>query len=740
MNATAILAEEITIPRIKIEKIRYQSDESNWKIVVVKVLEGRNFEGGHLTVRGNLPDVAAGDEFEITVTENFHEKFGTQYEVISWGKPIPTDEAGIHKFLLKNFTGIGKKRATNLIQEFGSDVINVLERKNAVEVVCDRLLWSRQTTEKLVEQWQKAILPKRIEFLLLGAGLTNKQISRLKETCGDGFAETLGTNPYSITKVSGIGFLTADKFALKKGIAPDDRCRIWAAAEYVLKQSAQKGNCFMQSEEIGEEIGKLLRISREAIIKCLTGPIPPESNAVRDADGDWWNHNILTAEKRAATYLISLIETSKSKSSHLTLEEWEEVWTYFQLDSGIILTEEQKAAVRAVLFEKVIIITGNPGTGKTTILKAILAAFDFLGTREMSLCAPTGKAARRMSEATDRETSTIHRLLNLSSDTPSFSHLNPLPADVVAVDEASMIDIELFSLLVSAVKRSAQLILIGDADQLPSVGPGRVLGDLMDAGIAHIRLTQPQRQAESSYIVKLAHEINHGRLPLLPTADSPENVWFYPALDKNEARRSISEVFAGLAEKGIGYDRVKVLSPQKKGECGVFSLNTFLQEKINPAESFKAETSWGSGCLRTDDKLIQLNNNYQLDLMNGEDLTVTGIIREEKDQEFETAVELSTDDGKEYTLPLSELNMQLSYALTIHKSQGSEWDVVVLFCLSEQLGFYSRRMLYTGLTRAKKLAIIIGDRESLRKVIGRNYETRRKTKFTERIDSLWKQR
>lgn len=740
MNATAVIAEEFTIPRVKIEKIRFRSEDSNWKIVIVKVLEGRNFEGQNLTLRGNLPEVAAGDEFEITVTEGNHEKFGTQYEIVSWGKPIPTDEDGIRKFLLKNFTGIGKKRAFSLIQEFGSDVLSVLEKQNAVDLICERLMWSRGTTESLVEQWRKAILPKRIEFLLIGAGVSNKQINRLKEVYGDAFAETLSANPYDMTKVSGVGFMTADKFALKKGVSAHDHFRIWAAAEFVLKQSSRGGNCFMNRGEIGEEIAKLLRIKQEVIWQCLSGAIPPDSLAVRDAAGDWWNHDLLMAEKRAATFLISLIETPKSHESNLTLKEWDGIWTHFQLDSGILLTEEQKAAVRSVLFEKVIIITGNPGTGKTTILKAILSAFDFLGTDRMSLCAPTGKAARRMSEATGRETSTIHRLLNLSSEAPAHSHLNPLPADIVAVDEVSMIDIELFSLLISAVRRSAQVILIGDSDQLPSVGPGRVLADLMDAGVAHIRLTQPQRQAKESFIVQLAHEINQGRLPELPRINSEENVWFCPAKDSTGAKSSITEVIDRLAELNVSFDRVKILTPQKKGECGVYSLNSFLQQIINPPEQFKPETGWGNGILRVDDKLIQLQNDYNLDLMNGEDLLVTGLTNEDMDQESDTLVDLATDDGKDFTLPLSELNMQLSYALTIHKSQGSEWDVVILFCLSEQMGFFSRRMLYTGLTRAKKLAVIIGERDSLRKVIGRNYETRRKTKFVARINDLWKQR
>ena len=738
MDPNAI-REEITLPRVRIEKVKYRNDSTNFQIVIGKVIEGgnTNLTGRSLTLRGNLPrETAVGDEFDISVLEEQHETFGLQYNILTWGKSLPLDEDGLRKYFMKNFTGIGEKRAGMLLGEFGSGVIHLLEGdiKNAVELITERLKWTEDFTESLVRQWQDAILPKRMEFLMLGAGMSNRQIARVKEQLGDAFTSIIQTNPYRLTTVGGVGFITADKIALKQGVERNSPFRVWAAVTHVLTENSKGGDCFMNQNDLIFNAAKVLRIPSEEIKAVLGTPYSEDDPLYKDEYNNWWLSWIHWDEQRSAEFLTTLIETPSGIPTALDDKEWQRVWTNFQIESGIVLTEEQKSAVRLALSEKVIIITGNPGTGKTTLLKAVLSTFEAVGHYSLALCAPTGKAARRMSAATGRETMTIHRLLGIGTGEGSFSHLNPLPSDIVVVDEFSMVDISLFATLVSSVKRSARLILIGDQDQLASVGPGRVLADLLEAQIPHIRLTQPQRQAADSHIVQVAHAINNGKLPVLPRLGDPENVWFAEVRDDQEAKDQLQNLVERFIQSQIPIERVKCLSPKKEGVCGVHELNAFLQNILNPPHRTKRETTWGRKILRENDSLIQLKNDRNLDLMNGEEITVRALRDVEKDQESEVYAELETEDGREISLPVSELVMQHSSCLTIHKSQGSEWEIIVLFCLPSQMGFFSRRMLYTGLTRARKLCVIIGDSRSLGTVISRNFETRRKTKLTMRVE------
>ena len=730
--------EEITIPRIRVENIRYRSENSDFMIAGVCVVDGGSsgLTNQTITVRGTLPsELKRDDELDLKVLEENHERFGTQYQVTSWGKALPHDEEGLRKYFKKNFTGIGEKRAFNLLNEFGSGVINLLEgdRETAVAAICARLKWTEDLTRKLVKQWQEAILPKKMEFLLLGAGLNNSLITNVKERFGTSFTETIQNNPYKLTQVGGIGFTTADKVALRNGMLKDSDCRVWAAVAHVLLEATGRGDCYLGEHQLIGDTAKLLRIGEGRINEVLKGKFSADEAVYRDEKGNWWLLGIYLSEKSAAEFLVKLMETKSGLPTELSETQWARIWTNYEIETGIRLTDEQKHAVLLALANKVMVITGNPGTGKTTILKAILSAFEFIGCRNIALCAPTGKAARRMAEATGRETSTIHRLFGIGTGDGGFSHLNPLPVDVLVIDEVSMVDISLFATLVSSIKRSAILLLIGDKDQLASVGAGRVLADLLEAEIPHIKLTQPQRQARNSFIVNLAHAVNNGELPELPSVGSAENVWFAPVEDERQGMEALEKLLRTLNEKEISIEKMKSLSPQKKGICGVFELNRYLQGVLNPAAKWKKETIWGSAILREDDLLIQLKNDRALDLMNGEEIRVTALREVEKEQENEVFADVVTENNRALSLTVGEMVMQHSSALTIHKSQGSEWDVIIIFCLPSQMGFYSRKMFYTGLTRARKLAVIIGSEQSLKTVIGRNYETRRKTQLMERI-------
>lgn len=740
---TDVIREELNLPRVRLDSVKFSTDQSNFKIVQMTVLEGgkSGLTGKRITVRGNLPkEIKIGEELEIKVLEEEHDRFGLQYNLLNWNKSLPLDETGLMIYFRKNFTGIGEKRSRALIQEFGSGVLKLLDGDidQAVKTICERLKWTEETTRSLLEQWHEAILPKRMEFSLLGAGLSGRQINQIKEDLGESFADVINSNPYKLTQVSGIGFKTADKIAMQQGIKKDCPYRVWSGITHLLIENSKKGDCFIPESSLTGLAAGLLQISTASIRNALDTRQPDAEPIYIDSERNFWNSQIYRDEQLAAEFIVSLLETKSGYPVELKESEWDKIFAKFQIDTGVQLTEEQCEAVRTSLKHDVLIITGNPGTGKTTILKAILMVLEYLGCGSISLCAPTGKAARRMSEACGKETSTIHRLLGIGSAEGSFSYANPLPSDVVVVDEVSMLDISLFATLVTSIKRSAKLILIGDKDQLASIGPGRVLADLLEAEIPHIKLTQPQRQAQNSFIVKLAHAINRGKVLDLPAAGSEENVWFIPVKNEDDGINFLGKLLKRMDSKNLNIERTKVLSPQKKGECGVFALNRYLQSIINPSESYKNQADWKYGIIRENDLLIQLRNDRFLDLMNGEEVRVNEIKDVEKDQEFQIGAVIETETGREITLPISEMDMQHSYALTVHKSQGSEWDVVVLFCLPGQLGFYSRRMLYTALTRAKKMAVIIGDLESLKTVVGREFEARRKTKLIERIKSVRK--
>lgn len=726
-------SKEITFPRAKVCGIRYQAPNSDYKIFSAEILFGNLYLGEFLTIKGNLANIRVGDEFELTVIEKQNDTYGLQFELQSWSRPIPTDEAGLLKYLKNNFTGIGEKKARNLINEFGVDVIKVLESPDSAEVINNRLKWSPKQTDKFLGQWKSAVLPKRVELMLLGAGVTNRQINKIKEDFGDAYAQIVLETPYKLTTVHGIGFLTADKIALKNGLSREDPARVWAGSIYALEQTALNGHCYLPQTEFIAEITKLLKIPANVIIEVVNAGCPGDLPLIKDSNSDWWLLKYYRDEQIAADYLKILRQTKPLFDFNLEEKGWDLLFSSFQIESGIQLTSEQMEAVKLAMREKVMVITGNPGTGKTTILKAILFSFEYFGLTEFELCAPTGKASRRMAEATGRETKTIHRMLGLGKGELTFSYANPLPAEMVSVDEMSMVDISLFASLVSSLQKTCRLILIGDRDQLASVGAGRVLQDLLESGIPHVRLTQPQRQAAQSMIIRAAHSINKGEFPPLGEYGSKDNVWFSSVTNEQEAQNNLLKIISFLQTKNIEFNRVRILSPMKKGVCGVFNLNTLLQELINPAQPNLKQTNWRSVLLREGDKLIQLKNDYNLDLMNGEEVTVDFIKDSHKEQEKEVNVGFFSEDGREFEIPMSEIDMQHSYALTIHKSQGSEYDVVILFCLESQLGFYSRKMLYTGLTRAKKLAFIIGNKLSLTRVIGRNQEVRRRTKLIEKL-------
>lgn len=729
--------------RVKIIQMRFCSEASLFKVAVAEAVTplGGNLPiGSHLTIRGNVEvELKIGDEFDILLETRRDVRFGIQYEIIYCDIAPPSSEEGLRKYFINNFTGIGEKRARLLIKEFGESVITLLEGKesDAVEIISERLKWTTDASLQFVKQWQKAILPKKSEFLLLGAGINTGQISRIKETFGEDFPEILKNNPYRLAQIGGIGFPAADRIARRQGAKADAPERIWAAASHELKESSLGGDCFLPERDLIAQISKKLKLGSELIAGILEGFFPETEPIFKDLDGNWWLLSLYEAENTAAEFLSRLIKNNRNQKSEVSGTDWQRIKAHFEIETGINLDGTQTQAVRRALEENVLIITGNPGTGKTTILKAVISALEYTGSGRVALCAPTGKAARRMAESTERETTTIHRLLGITPEGICYSHLNTLPVDAVIVDEMSMVDILLFARLVSALKPETKLIFVGDSDQLSSVGAGRVLTDLLEAGISQIRLTEPQRQAKNSFIIRLAHSVNNGKLPDLPECGSSENVWFADSANESDGKKILGSLLHNFAKAGFSAADLKCLSPQKKGNCGVNELNIFLQEIVNPQLPQKNEINWKNGVLREGDNLIQLKNDRSLDLMNGEEVRVRRISFENDGQsdigEGTYFAEITTDDGRALTLPVKDLVMQHANCLTIHKAQGSEWEIVIIFCLSSQLGFYTRKMLYTGLTRARKLAVIIGNRESLRTVVGRERETRRRTKLTERL-------
>lgn len=722
-----------------VERVTFHSEESGYTVARLKAPGERDL----ITIIGRFPEIHAGQTLRLLGFWRDHPKYGQQFSVVSAQETKPATLTGIEKYLGSGLIkGIGPKTAKAIVAHFGKETLDIIEQS------CSRLIEVPGIAQKRValiaKAWEAQKAIKEVMLFLRGHDVSTTYAVKIYKAYGDQAIEVVSKNPYQLAEdIFGIGFVTADIIARKLGIAPDADFRYQAGIKYVLSQAAEDGHCFLPQQELIERTVKQLALPDAPVdparIDSLIGQMAETKQLiVQSGYGDLSEQQTCYApafyytEQALATRLATLVSHPVEVDLPRVLR-WIDGYTQ---KKGLTLSDEQRHAVELAASSRMLILTGGPGVGKTFTTKTIVALWKAMG-KSILLAAPTGRAAQRLAEMTGREAKTIHRLLAFDPKTMQFRHNEeyPLEADALVVDETSMLDLFLAHSLVKAIPSSAQVLLVGDIDQLPSVGPGMVLRDLIASEtLPIVRLTEVFRQAAQSHIVTNAHRINAGQFPhLTPTTKfaASDCLWLEapePPLGAEGIRHLVSEY---LPKHGIDpVQQVQVLCPATRGEVGTRQLNTLLQQVLNPPASSKVELARGSSLLRVGDRVIQQVNDYQREVFNGDLGTITTIDLEEQEVTVQFAERAVSYDYAD----LSEL--ALAWAITIHKSQGSEYPVAILPLFMQHYVLLSRNLLYTGLTRAKQLAIVVGPTKAIGLAVNRVMDRQRYTALADRLKAM----
>lgn len=718
-----------------VERITYHSTESGYTIARFKVPGERDL----ITLAGSFANIQAGQTLEVIGIWRDHPKYGPQFQVTQYRETKPATITGIEKYLGSGLIkGVGPVTAKRIVAHFGLETLEIIEtqidRLNEVPGIAKKRV-------KLIQAaWveQKAI--KEVMLFLQGHGVSTTYAVKIYKRYGDESIKVVTENPYRLaTDVYGIGFVTADAIARNLGIDPNSEYRYRSGILHVLNHAAEEGHCFLpQAELVTRTVERLAlpehRIEPKDIEELTVTMGVDEELIVHGGSGELagqfvcYGPPFYRAEQAVAERLQALL-SQKLPVDSARVQRWIE---RFMEATQSNLSEQQRQAVEMAASSRVLILTGGPGTGKTTTTRTIVALWKAMG-KSIALASPTGRAAQRLSEVVGQEAKTIHRLLEFDPKTMKFKREpgNPIPADAIVVDEASMLDLFLANSLIKAVAPESQLLLVGDTDQLPSVGAGAVLKDLIASEcIPVLRLTQVFRQAQTSQIVTNAHRINQGEFPKLePVSNQPKSdcLWLN-AVEPEHGVQAIQDVMQHLIPPfGFTTDQVQVLCPMTRGDVGTRNLNKVLQALINPPAATKPELVRGGSILRVGDRVIQQMNDYNREVFNGDMGRIHAIDLEEQEVTVQYGDRLVQYD-------YADLNeIALAYSVTIHKSQGSEYPVVIIPMFTQHYMMLSRNLLYTGLTRAKKLAIIIGSSKAIGIAVKQVNAMQRYTLLSQRI-------
>jgi len=731
-------APEVTLDGT-LERFVFRNDESSFTVARFETTAHE-----HVTVVGELVGVNEGLPLRLRGRWTLDKKFGRQFRIATYQLRTPETLVGIERFLGSGvIPGIGPELARRLVGKFGMDTLEVIDRTPERLVEVSGIGAGR--AKKLAAAFAAQREVQDVMVFLRGHGVSAAFAARIVKKYGKDAINVVRANPYRLAhEIWGIGFHTADAIAERLGIARDAPARLEAGLLHVLETGAEDGHLHLPDDELLAAAAELLGVATDHLAPRLAA-LEQHRLVVREILGHRgpctmmpWAH---AAETSAATLLAALIKTP---ARGLSLDVGAAIHA-FEAVTTTTLADQQRRAVRAALVDKCTVITGGPGVGKTTIIKAIVHLAKLVH-RQVALGAPTGRAAKRLGEATGMEAMTIHRLLEFQPHEGGFQRGrdNPLDADLVVIDEASMVDAQLFSALVAAVRPQAQLILVGDIDQLPSVGAGAVLADVIDSEAATvIRLTEIFRQAQTSKIVVSAHAINHGELPVLDPPSSPAgsasgpgaattDFYFFARDDPEAARATIVELVAERIPKGFGFDAVtdiQVLAPMHRGALGTGELNRALQERLNPS-SGTSELTRGERTFRRGDKVMQLRNDYDKSVFNGDIGVIAAIDGDE-------AVVRVDFDGRIASYERAELDqLGHAYAVSIHKSQGSEYPAVVIPLMPQHYMMLQRSLLYTAVTRGKQLVVIVGSKRAVALAVRNADAKRRYTWLAERIRAM----
>ena len=756
------------MPRLEgsVESIVFRNEDNHYTVARFRTNDsGRLFRDDLTTIVGVLPGVNVGELLSIEGEWEKDPRYGRQLHITSFTQRLPASKEGIARYLGSGLIkGIGPKKAQRIVEHFGEQTLAIIEQQP--ERLSEVKGISAKDREQIEKSWAEQSEIKELHLFLQSHDVSMNLATRIYKQFGQESIKVVRENPYKLAQdVHGIGFRTADDIAVKLGLPRDSIPRIATGLKYVLAQAANDdGHCYLPENDLMYRAWELLQATPELLtiaMEQLRGerdvfvepPLPVaiepvtqianEGKPLNDSSdaeeltpqqriyfGPFWH-----AENGSARILRSL-SRSPSKLPPVNQQYWDAVFNYLAQNRKMVLTEKQRAAVQMAYQSKVSILTGGPGTGKSTSLRALLMV---LRKRkiEVALAAPTGRAAKRLTEATGAvgfQAKTLHRLLEYAPHDNSYqrNEENPLPYQFVIVDEASMVDILLFYHLLKALPKDAHLLLVGDADQLPSVGPGNVLRDLLRSeAIPSIVLTELFRQAKQSQIVVNAHRINAGQMPLL-NRDVGSDFFFVPEEDPIRAQHLVLDFVQRRIPKHYRLNPItdiQVLSPMYKGPMGVTSLNEELQARLNPDASVILE--WGGHVFRLGDKVMQVRNDYDKGVFNGDVGWIRFIDKENSVVKVEFLEEAGPLLVSYHFHELDEL--VLAYAVTVHKSQGSEYPAIVLTLVNQHYMLLQRNLLYTAITRAKRLCVIVGQLRALEAAVKNNRVAMRNTGLAERL-------
>ncbi|MEG2740170.1 SF1B family DNA helicase RecD2 [Clostridium sp.] len=730
-----------------VEAIVFKSDDTGYTVTKINV----NRET--VTAVGVVPFIKDGQQVKLTGEWIVHKQFGKQFKIEEFEEILPTKVEAIEKYLGAGIIyGIGPVTAKKIVSHFGEETLNVME--NNIERLMEVDGIGKKKFTIIYESYIEQKDLKDIMMFFQSHGVSNNQCLKIYKKFGSNAKEIVSDNPYILCKeISGIGFKTADKIAMSLGVKADSPFRIKSGIEYVINGFCLAGNTYMPKEKLIAEACDTLVVDRKIIEENIYNSVV-EGRIVSEKVSD--EEAVFTLPY----YYCELGITNKIIT--LGIENFQTINTdipneieMFEKRYGITLAESQKDAIINAFVEGIEIITGGPGTGKTTIIKCIIDIYEKNGMKVL-LGAPTGRAAKRMSESTGREAKTIHRLLEMGvsddeDDTKSIfnkGESEPLEADVIIIDEASMIDVTLMHNLLKAIKLGTRIIIVGDVDQLPSVGPGNVLKDLINSGLIKVvRLKEIFRQGAESLITVNAHRINSGEMPYL---NKKGNDFYFIREDDIDAilQTIIDLINRRLPKFNQGFDKlrdIQVLTPMRKGTLGVVNLNESIQKVLNPESKYKKEKTIKEMVFREGDKVMQTKNNYSLKWhrISGEgDEDGVGVFNGdmgfiEKIDEEEKIVTVVFDDEKRVHYDYVYVDeLELAYAITIHKSQGSEFKVIIIPAFMGSPFLMNRNLLYTGITRAKKLVVVVGMPKALKYMVSNTQIMERYSALQYRIKDI----
>ena len=715
-----------------IERITFHSSESGYTVARLNTGNVNQL----ITVVGSFANIQAGQTLQLQGQWREHPQYGSQFQVVHYKESKPATLTGIEKYLGSGLIkGVGPVTAKRIVKHFGLDTLDIIEHQ--IERLVEVPGIAQKRIAMIQRTWAEQKSIKDVMIFLQSHGVSTTYAVKIYKQYGEGAIATVKTNPYQLAiDIFGIGFLTADQIARNVGVSPWSKFRYRAGVLHVLSKASEDGHCYLPQSKIIPLSQELLttqehEAEEEPILGILSEMVRSEE-LIREQDGEplYYKPSFFYAEQHLAKLLQQKLITSLAVDPE-RVKSWINRYT---ASRQIELSTQQYLAVEKAAREQVMILTGGPGTGKTFVTRTIVTLWKAMG-RKIACAAPTGRAAKRLTEMTGIEAKTIHRLLEFDPSKMGFKRDldNPLDCSAIVVDESSMVDLFLAHSLLKAIPHKAQLLMVGDIDQLPSVGPGNILKDLIASEkIPVVRLNQVFRQAASSAIVRTAHQINHGHYPQLEPVSmkaTSDCLWHSGGTEAEHGVQTICDLIEHYIPQA-GFNPatdVQVLCPMTRGLIGTRNLNKVLQQLINPPSEEKTDLVRGDSILRVEDRVMQLKNDYNKEVFNGD----LGLVMDLDHIEKKAIINF---DERDVVYDYADLNeITLAWATSIHKSQGSEYPVVILPIYTQHYVMLSRNLFYTGLTRAKRLALIVGSEKAIAIAVKQVKQQQRYTRLKERL-------